>query len=799
MQYMIAAVLLAVVPMFLFSTFALTRISAVMTDHSNRETDNILNGLRLSVVNSLESFKLDTLTIANYPPMAGLCRAEKNDGRDPIDFSTVDQWEARLTTLFYNYELLHPGTAQIRLLNAKGQERLRVDFSSNGPRKLAENELQDKSQRDYFKKASNMPPGTVAISPINLNQEHGKIQLDQPMVRFSTPVWIEGDFFGVVVLNVEPSRILSQLELAAPDGQLFLASMDGDYMYHDQRDKRWGLQLKTGANLFNDYPDLSEPAKLNKVIAGGGYVCRMDCQGEKHKLALTSISLGNADHWLLGIDTDMKLLMVEARAFKGVLLIACLAIAGLAAVVAAWFSRVFAGPIQHLADLANRVRGGDFTAKVETTRKDELGDLQCAFNGMIGELQNAVTARQDKAAAEAASDAKSQFLANMSHEIRTPMTAILGYSELLEDPEITEDVRNKHVVAIRRSGNHLMDIINDILDLSKVEADRLEIESVLCDPVVIVNEVMTVLMPKARSQHTELICKCNTAVPRKMESDPTRLRQIFFNLIGNAVKFTKEGVVTAELGLEPGDGHQMMLQIDVTDTGIGMNESAIETLFAPFSQADNSMTRQYGGTGLGLTISRRLAEVMGGGVQLIESTAGVGSKFRVRLPVTVEAGASVWPAGVIEPTTATSKKPEPQPVVKNDTPLDCDILLVEDGPDNQRLFNHLLTKAGARVTLAANGQEGLAAVLRKKRDGESFDLILSDMQMPVMDGYEATRRMRDAGIDTPIIALTANAMQEDRDKCLAAGCNDFLKKPIEKKALLETVGRYARPEVGAGI
>jgi len=148
MQYMIVAVLLAVVPMLLFSTFALTRISAVMTDHSNRETDNILNGLRLSVVNSLESFKLDTLTIANYPPMAGLYRAEKNDGRDPIDFSTVDQWETRLTTLFYNYELLHPGTAEIRLLNAKGQERLRVDFFGNGLRKSAANELQDKSDRD---------------------------------------------------------------------------------------------------------------------------------------------------------------------------------------------------------------------------------------------------------------------------------------------------------------------------------------------------------------------------------------------------------------------------------------------------------------------------------------------------------------------------------------------------------------------------------------------------------------------------------------------------------------------------
>jgi len=644
-----------------------------------------------------------------------------------------------------------------------------------------------------------MPPGTVAISPINLNQEHGKIQIDKPMVRFSTPIWVEGEFFGVVVLNVEPSRILSQLELAAPDGQLFLASMEGDYMYHNQRDKRWGLQLGTGASLFNDYVELSERPNLNKVIAGGGFISRLDCRNGKHRLALTSIGLGNGDHWLLGIDTDMQLLLVEARAFRGLLPFACLAIAGFAAVFAAWFSRVFAAPIQHLAELADRVRGGDFTAKVEATRNDELGDLQRAFNGMIGKLQNAVTVRQEKAAAEAASDAKSQFLANMSHEIRTPMTAILGYSELLEDPDITDDERNKHVVAIRRSGNHLMDIINDILDLSKVEADRLEIESVACDPVDIVNEVMTVLMPKARTQHTELVCKCKAAVPRKIETDPTRLRQIFFNLIGNAVKFTKDGLVTTEVALEPGDDHQMTLQIDVTDTGIGMNESAVESLFAPFSQADNSMTRQFGGTGLGLTISRRLAEAMGGDVQLVETMAGVGSKFRLRLPVTVEADASVWPAGIIEPTAVATKNPELQPVVKSDTPLDCDILLVEDGPDNQRLFNHLLTKAGARVTLAANGQEGLAAVLRKRRAGESFDVILSDMQMPVMDGFEATRRMRDAGIDTPIIALTANAMQEDRDKCLAAGCDDFLKKPIEKKALLETVCRYVRPAVGAGI
>jgi two-component system sensor histidine kinase/response regulator len=381
-----------------------------------------------------------------------------------------------------------------------------------------------------------------------------------------------------------------------------------------------------------------------------------------------------------------------------------------------------------------------------------------------------------KLAAEASSRAKSEFLANMSHEIRTPMTAILGFSELLMDQELSENgIEAVHI--IRRNGDYLLGIIDDILDLTKIEAGQLKVETIACPPAKIVEEVTHLMRLRASAKNLALVHDLDENVPQIIRSDPTRLRQILVNVVSNAIKFTEAGEVRLSVRLSAVDGRQPMLEFEVSDTGIGMSEGEVQSLFQPFHQADASTTRRFGGTGLGLVISKRLAEMLGGTIE-VESRPGAGSKFTIRIAA-VTADKSV----ACEETAHSASR---EPLAK----LDCSILVAEDGRDNQRLIVVLLERAGARVTLADNGQAAVDAALQARNGGNPFDVIMMDMQMPILDGYAAARQLRQHGYDVPIIAMTAHAMAGDREKCLAAGCNDYIAKPINRRLLLDMIARW---------
>jgi PAS domain S-box-containing protein len=393
--------------------------------------------------------------------------------------------------------------------------------------------------------------------------------------------------------------------------------------------------------------------------------------------------------------------------------------------------------------------------------------------------------------AQAANVAKSEFLANMSHEIRTPLTAILGYADLLvEEGDLTKapDHRLESVQTIKRAGQHLLTIINDILDLSKIEAGQLSVEALACDPVQIIRDVDRLWRARAREKGIAIEAIVRGPVPSSVRSDPTRLRQIIMNLVGNAVKFTSVGRVTLSISATPlGESGQTELLVDVADTGIGITQEQAARLFQPFAQADSGMSRRFGGTGLGLTISRRLAKMLGGDVVLLRSEQGVGSTFRVR--VRAEVGEDATMIESIEQSPMESREGEKS--ASATIRLSGKILLVEDGVDNQRLIAFHLRKAGATVEIRENGLLGMEAALAAQAAGEPFGVVLMDMQMPVMDGYTAATRLRAQGYARPVIALTAHAMSEDRDKCLAAGCDDFLTKPIEKASLIESCARWS--------
>lgn len=380
--------------------------------------------------------------------------------------------------------------------------------------------------------------------------------------------------------------------------------------------------------------------------------------------------------------------------------------------------------------------------------------------------------------AESASKAKSEFLANMSHEIRTPLTAILGYAESALDTDQTEIERLMALKAVKRSGDHLLQIINDVLDFSKIEADKLEAEKVTVNYFAVLSEVEALVGRQADSKGLKFRLSYTFPLPASFLGDPVRLRQILLNLCSNAIKFTEKGKVLVTVSYAP---EHKTLCFSVSDTGIGMARHQVEKIFSPFQQADSSITRRFGGTGLGLALSKRLVELMGGTIRVI-STPNVGTTFEVNLPCNNSGGVAT--------VNGFADMPDERQAAQQSAPssrygLQGSVLLAEDNPENQKLLSLFLEKMGARVTIVENGQEAV-----DKAINSNFDLLYMDMQMPLVSGVEATKILRERGYTGAIVALTANATSEDRNLCLQAGCNDFLTKPVNRERLYEMSARY---------
>lgn len=436
-----------------------------------------------------------------------------------------------------------------------------------------------------------------------------------------------------------------------------------------------------------------------------------------------------------------------------------------------------------------RKDGSRFLARVVVSALTEANGDSCGYSVVTQDITRQRQIEQElrtaKEKAEVASQAKTTFLANISHEIRNPLGVILGFSELISDPATTTGERREYAGAIARNGRQLITLIDDLLDLSRAEVNRLKVESTTFNLMALLDDIVynckAEMAEKKKSVGLEI--EFLGTVPTMISSDPVRIKQILVNLIGNSIKFTERGTIRLQVRCTSINERlgKRKLEFIVRDTGIGIPKDQWDRLFVAFSQADSSMTRRFGGTGLGLALSRQLARMMNGDLILTDSEAGQGSEFHAHIEVELSPHTS-FNSGFSserrddETVPARCRRPSLE---------DLKVLVVEDNVENQHLITRILTQANAQVTIAGNGREGL-----EKGATSQFDVILMDIQMPIMDGYSATRRLRQLNCKTPIIAVTAHAFKEEHARCLQAGFNDHISKPIDWNLLLKKINEF---------
>jgi signal transduction histidine kinase/CheY-like chemotaxis protein len=390
--------------------------------------------------------------------------------------------------------------------------------------------------------------------------------------------------------------------------------------------------------------------------------------------------------------------------------------------------------------------------------------------------------RRSQEAANAANVAKSRFLANVSHEIRTPMTAVLGHAELLKSQPLDVKIAQS-VETIKRNGEYLVEIVNELLDIARIEANKLELEVAPCDLPELLTDIETLMGVHAAEAGLDWKVSRKGTIPRNIPTDATRLKQVLVNLVGNAIKYTPEGSVelTVERTMVSGQ-HRVMFAI--ADTGEGISEQDLEHLFEPFYRVKTALTREFSGCGLGLTISYELVQLLGGRLE-VHSKPGMGTTFSFDLP----AGSSPMEDGEPKDVGLVKLNVNEEPASKPQRRMSGHVLVVDDNRDIRFLARHMLELAGASITTADDGEEAIDMVRQAQANNTPFDAILLDMQMPRLDGYDTVKALRSMGITTPVVALTASAMEGDREKCLEVGCNDYLTKPIDSQQLLDVMAR----------
>ncbi len=559
--------------------------------------------------------------------------------------------------------------------------------------------------------------------------------------------------------------------------------------------------------LMEDYPVLETYA--NQLVSENPLVVRIQYERHDDKILVvashksmeslqhtpdvirhyTASIKTDADSEALGyVTVDISIENMETLFQTHLLRLIAILIMSLAFIVillSVFLRRMIIKPVKTLAKYAHSIGTGDFDGTISITNQDEIGQLARAFDEMKLNLKMSYSAIQEQNDKLVSLDKmKSQFLANMSHEIRTPMNTIVGFSDLLSDEDLTAE-QTAQVNVIRESAHNMLYLINDILDFSKIEAGHLEIQMIDCSLGELLDSIESMMRTQADNKSLDFKVIADKDVPAQIHSDPYRLRQCMINLVNNAIKFTNTGHVHVKVSLHH-DGAKHLIHLAVEDTGIGIPQSRQAAIFDSFTQGDGSTTREYGGTGLGLAVTKQLTQLLNGELSLT-SEEGQGSVFSLVIPTGVDIAASP----LLDRNDAFDQKNDESPIAEA-TLFSGTVLVAEDVEGNQKLMQLMLSRLGLEVTIAEDGRQAVDMAL-----SQSFDLILMDMQMPHMNGYDATAALKQQGCQTPIVAVTASAMKGDDRICMEAGCDGYLAKPIDRTELKRVVAKYIKSGQGA--
>ena len=734
-------------------------------------------------------------------------------------------------TLFEYFAKIHQKVYQIRYLDNTGLERVRIDSENLMTTIIRGKQLQNKSHRYYFQESLHLQPGEIYLSHIDLNIELSEVEIPfKPTLRFITPIFIDGNKrAGTIIVNllINTSLFLHNLiENSEEANDYLLVHHDGFYIHHPDETKEWGMIEKLNRshhNIKQDYPQIAEQILSGKagavhVNAKESFVYQpIFIQANTHHFFVMSKTIKtvvypvDAATWfdaatkaidsllaiskVAGEQANFSMQEMKSTAKRNLIFSFCILVLVIVIffLFIQWSKNHILIPIQKLIDITQKFATGNFSLRVAIKTKDEIAQLGIAFNKMAGDLQSSTyQLLEAKEQAEVANKAKSAFLAHMSHELRTPLNAILGFTQVMTRSQTLPQEHIENVEIISHSGEHLLTLINQVLDLSKIEAGRITFNENNFDFYRLVDYVEYMFQPDADKKHLQLCFEREQEVPQYIRTDELKLRQVLINLLNNALKFTKEGGICVKIGIRSQnkfctkhagttgtkinfEKNQVQLWFEVEDTGFGIATDELDKLFKAFVQTQTGQQSQKG-TGLGLAISRQFVQLMGGDIQ-VESQVGHGTTFKFDVKIEVVEANQVTESTELKHRIIALEPGQPG----------YRILIVDNKWASRQFLIKLLNLLDFELQEASNGQEAIEIYKEFEPN-----LIFMDLRMPVMDGYEATKRIKTTakGQATAIIALTASSLDEERTMALSAGCDDFMQKPFKEADIFEMISQH---------